>query len=83
VRTLTSREAWIAIAVVVTVHELTAREGELLSHAVDRGMETHRIATVAAVGLTALHLINALPAWADPYMGFGYPLLTWLKGRKA
>ena len=78
-RSLTGRQAWAVVA----THELTAREGELLSRCVDRGIESHRYATVAVVGLTALQLINALPAWADPYMGFGYPLLTWLKRRTA
>lgn len=39
----------------------------MLSEGVDRGLESHRWATAAAIGVTAMHLLNVLPQNVDPF----------------
>jgi len=60
--------AWTTIGVGICVYEYYAPEGQLLSEAVDRGLEhpVGRILIPLAVGATALHLCNALPNRIDP-----------------
>lgn len=65
-----AERAWLALAVGVAAYELTARDGELLSHAVDRWLEAHPVLTFTAVGVTAAHLLNLLPERVDPFVWF-------------
>ena len=62
-----ARHGWAALAVYVTVYELIAPEGELLSEMIDRTLITHPWVTRTAVAVTALHLLNLLDERIDPY----------------
>lgn len=64
---LTARRAWLGIAAGVLAYEVVCPEGELLSEGVDRALEKHRLATLMAIGVTALHLANLLPEQIDPF----------------
>jgi hypothetical protein len=67
---LSAGKAWAGIAAGVIAYELAAPEGELLSEGVDRAMEHSslaRAAVYAAIGCTALHLINMIPERVDPF----------------
>lgn len=67
---LTAGRAWAALAAGVVIYELAAPDGELMSEGVDRGMERGslaRTAIYAAIGCTALHLVNAIPENIDPF----------------
>ncbi|QDM56007.1 hypothetical protein SEA_TRAX_127 [Gordonia phage Trax] len=59
--------AWGVLVALVTVYEVVADEGELLSEGVDRGLVSHPVLTSGAVLVTAAHLLNVLPTWCDPY----------------
>lgn len=61
-----SERAWLTLGIGVAVYELLARDGELLSHQVDRWLEKHPIITTAVVTVTAAHLLNLLPPRLDP-----------------
>lgn len=63
---LTAPRAWSAIATAILAYELSAPEGQLMSEGVDRALEKHKTLTTLAVGTVALHLLNVLPAKADP-----------------
>lgn len=63
-----AERAWVALGVGVLGYELLARDGELLSHQVDRWLEKHPVLTTAAVALTAAHLLNLLPPRVDPWV---------------
>lgn len=63
-----AERAWVALGVGVVAYELLAQDGELLSHQVDRWLETHPAATTAFIGLTAAHLLNLLPPRLDPWV---------------
>jgi hypothetical protein len=63
-----AERAWAALGIGVLAYELLAREGELLSHQVDRWLETHPAVTWAVVTLTAAHLLNVIPPRADPWV---------------
>jgi hypothetical protein len=63
-----SERAWVALGVGVAAYELLAGENELLSHQVDRWLESHPVVTTAIVGITAAHLLNFLPARVDPWV---------------
>lgn len=66
-----SERAWLTLAVGVIGYELLAKDGELMSHQVDRWLVSHPRVTTAAISLTALHLLNRLPEWCDPWsIGF-------------
>lgn len=80
---LTGNQAWTVIAATVVAHELTAPQGQLLSHAADNARAKHPIITNALIAATALHLLRAIPVRFDLYAGFGYPLLSALKRRPA
>ncbi|QPO17421.1 DUF7427 family protein [Mycobacteroides abscessus] len=58
---------WAAIAAAVVYHELSCRDGELLSEAVDRGLEKNPVPIYVLVLVTAAHLLNWLPSQTDPY----------------
>lgn len=67
---LTAKRAWATLAVGVAAYELYCKDNELLSEGVDRALEhspLSRIATLTAIGVTALHLANMLPEEIDPY----------------
>lgn len=68
---LTGSRMWAAIAAAVVYHELSCRDGELLSEAVDRGLEKNPVPIYALVLITAAHLLNWLPPQADPYHRLG------------
>ena len=59
---------WAAIAAFVVVHNIRAagRGDEMLSQAVDRYLVRRPVLTYVVVGAVALHLLNRLPAFADP-----------------
>lgn len=71
---------WLLIAASVVYHELVCPERELLSQAVDRGLEKHPVLIYGFTAVTVAHLLNWLPTKYDPYVGFGYRLMTKLKG---
>lgn len=73
---LTAKRAWGAIGLFVLAYELKAPPGQLLSEGADASLVRHPILTRAAIGLTALHLMNALPERYDPF----YQGLKLLKG---
>jgi type II secretory pathway component PulF len=62
-----SERAWVALGVGVIAYELLARDGELLSHQVDRWLDRHPIITTAAIAVTSAHLLNFLPQRLDPW----------------
>ena len=72
--------AWIALGGGVLAYEVFAPTDELLSYGCDRYLEAHPWLTRAVIGMTALHLLNALPGYLDPYHGFGVAVLR-MKGR--
>lgn len=72
---LTAGRAWAAIGLGVLAYEVSCPRGELLSEGVDRALEKHRAATLACIGITALHLCNLLPKNADPF----HKVVEWLR----
>lgn len=64
---LSGSQAWLVIAGFVFAHDLTCPKGQLLSEAVDRGLEKHPVLTTAAIAVTAAHLLNRLPIQLDPF----------------
>jgi hypothetical protein len=64
---LTARRAWLLLFGLVTVHEVLAKPGELLSEEVDRQLEAHRWLTILFGVVTIAHLYNLLPNRIDPY----------------
>lgn len=62
-----SEKAWLALGTGVLIYEILAPPGEMLSHAVDSWLVDHKVITTAAISLTALHLLNALPKFLDPW----------------
>lgn len=54
--------AWLILIGLVLTYELTCREGELLSEAVDRFLLRHPFLTRFLVIQTALHLLNVYDA---------------------
>ena len=91
VRALTGREAILGTFGFIGGHELTAAQGQLISHVFDEWMARHPVVTVVATfafaNITAAHLCNILHQprlhRLDPYAGFGYAVLSWIKGRPA
>lgn len=64
---INANKAWAALGAGVVAYELVCPVGETLSEGVDRALESHKWLTIAAIGVTALHLANALPPQVDPY----------------
>lgn len=62
---LTAQRAWTALGLGVLAYELACPSGELLSEGVDRALNSHPALTRAAIGYTALHLMNLLPESVD------------------
>lgn len=67
---LTAKRAWAIIGLGVLAYEMAAPPGELLSEGVDTKLSQHPILTRAAIGVTALHLMNLLPEKIDPFHQF-------------
>ncbi|MBF6085166.1 hypothetical protein IU485_27720 [Nocardia cyriacigeorgica] len=66
-RHLTGERAIATLIVLTAAYEYAAPENQLISHAVDRYLETHRWATVFAIAYTAAHLLNLIPPRLDLY----------------
>ncbi|WP_440220940.1 DUF7427 family protein [Dietzia sp. MNB45] len=62
-----STAAWGVLAGGVLAYDLLSPNGETLSERCDDWIESHRAATYAAIGVTALHLANLLPQRVDPF----------------
>lgn len=62
-----SRKALISLTLAAVAYEFMAPDGELLSHAFDELLEQHPVLTWTATLVLAGHLLNALPAWLDPF----------------
>lgn len=58
----TATKAWGYIGAFVLAYEATCGQNQLLSEGCDRALLKHPIATRAAIGVTALHLMNAFEA---------------------
>ena len=58
---------WALLAAYIIGYELTAGEGELLTHGAERYLASHPWIWRAVVGFTAGHLLGILPTWLDPY----------------
>ena len=61
---------WAAMGVGIAAYEVMCPQGETLSERVDTALEgspIKRAVTLAAIGVTALHLGNVLPPAIDPY----------------
>lgn len=64
---LTATRGWLALGVGVLAYEAACPPTQTLSEGVDRALDHKRLLTTAAVGITALHLLNVLPEAIDPY----------------
>lgn len=65
-----STKAWLALGAGVAAYDIFSPPGETLSEAVDVALESDpfkRTITLAAIGVTALHLCNLLPERVDPF----------------
>lgn len=68
---MTGRRAdrgWLVLGAYVVAHNIRAagRGDEMLSEACDRYLKSHPVLTTSVVALVSLHLVNALPPFADP-----------------
>lgn len=64
---LTAKRAWVVMGLGILAYEMAAPPGQLLSEGADRSLTKYPWLTRAAIGVTALHLANALPEQVDPY----------------
>lgn len=64
---ITAGHLWLTLAGTVTLLEVIAPDGQLLSEGVDRGLERHPVLVRAAILITAAHLLNWLPERLDPF----------------
>lgn len=64
---MTGKQAWLLLFGFVTIYEVTAKPGELLSEEVDRQLEANRWLTILFGVVTVAHLYNLLPNRIDPY----------------
>lgn len=60
--------AWLALVVGVFVYEAQAPRHEMLSYALKRYSRNHPWLVRFAVLATALHLLDLLPVWFDPWV---------------
>lgn len=67
----TADKAILAGATALIGYELVVDYDELISVAVARYKQTRPMLTTAVVIVTAAHLLEWLPSWADPFHGFG------------
>ena len=65
--------AWSVLGAAILAYEYFAPKNQLLSEAVDRGLEhpVGKYAIPAFVGATALHLINVMPPEIDVWHHLG------------
>lgn len=61
-------KAWGVLVGGVIAYDMLCPPGQTLSEGVDRAMETRlgRAASIGAIAVTALHLVNAIPQKYDP-----------------
>lgn len=64
---ITAERAWLGLGAAILAYEIACPQDHLLSQGVDRAIEKHPVATRLAIGITALHLANALPRQLDPF----------------
>ncbi len=84
---LTGPQAIGAVIGVIAAHEVTAADGQLISHVWDRWMAERPVltitATVAGAAITVAHLCNGFEYAGierlDPYAGFGFAALAVIK----
>jgi hypothetical protein len=50
--------AWAGLIASVAAYDYLAPEGQTLSEGVDRALEKRPLLTAAAIGMTAMHLLN-------------------------
>ena len=64
--------AWMTLGASVAAYEYLAPDGELLSEAVDRGLEgRHKYLVMGGIALTAAHLLNTFERFnAEKYDPF-------------
>lgn len=63
----TADRAWLVLGAGVVGYDLSARDGELMSEAVDRYLLRRPWLTRAVIAVTAAHLANVIPARCDPF----------------
>jgi len=64
--------AWTALAAGVIGYNVSAREGEMLSQAADRWIESHPILVRLLIAVVAAHVANVAPQRLDPiHLFFG------------
>jgi hypothetical protein len=59
--------AWIILATYVIAYDANCKDGEQLSHGVDRYLLRRPWLTRAVVLTTSAHLLNLLPRKVDPF----------------
>lgn len=65
---LSAPRAWAVLAAGIALYDLTCPNGQMLSEGVDRALErgpAAKAATLGLIGITALHLANAIPERYD------------------
>lgn len=50
--------AWVGLIASVAAYDYYAPPGQTLSEGVDRALDKHPLLTTAAIGMTAMHLLN-------------------------
>lgn len=63
---ITAKRSWAVLGGFVLLHDVLCSNGQTLSEGADRALDRHPVLTRVAIGLTALHLANALPPTLDP-----------------
>lgn len=63
---ITGKQAWAIMAAGIIAYEFSCDEDELLSVVVDGWLLSHPILTRAVIAAVSLHLLNAVPVYADP-----------------
>lgn len=77
---LTGKQAVSALTGFVLYHEFTCLHQELISYEIYRMKDRRPWLVSAFIVATAAHLLHVLPRRLDPYGGFGFPILSKLKG---
>lgn len=73
--------AWVGLATGVAAYDALCPQGETMSEAVDRALETRtgRVLALGAIAVTSCHLANILPERYDPF----HRALSWKLIEKA